>query len=78
MTKIRFHPGKGRKSMHMFLFLGASPDDKKGVSLRTSGLLRTSKTVRNGTQVSVFMKEETEVCMLSPLSLRLEQPLTLR
>lgn len=63
MTKIRFHPGKGRKSMHMFLFLGASPDDKKDVSLRTSGLLRTSKTVRNGTQVSVFMKEETEVCI---------------
>lgn len=64
--------------MHMFLFLGASPDDKKDVSLRTSGLLRTSKTVRNGTQVSVFRKEETEVCMLSPLSFRLEQRLTLR
>lgn len=53
MTKIRFHPGKGRKSMHMFLFLGASPDDKKDVSLRTSGLLRISKTVQRNTGLSI-------------------------
>lgn len=70
--------------MHMFLFLGASPDSKRDDSLRTSGLLRSSKTVRNGKQVSVFRKERLQlgrirgVCFESIITLPCsEQPLSL-
>lgn len=55
MTKIRSHPGKEGKGVHLFLFLGEGPDGKKRVSLRASGFFSTSKAVLNRNQALVHV-----------------------